>query len=46
MEPREDLLKLVMEVDRLAVDLYRLGDRSVTELKKCVTIIAGLSYKN
>ena len=32
-----------MEVDRLAAGLYRLGDKSVTELRKCVIIVSGLS---
>ena len=29
--------------DRLAADLHRLGDKSVTELRKCVIIVSGLS---
>ena len=33
----------MMEIDRLAADLHRLGDRSVTELRKYVIIVAGLS---
>ncbi|CAN0431320.1 unnamed protein product, partial [Ascophyllum nodosum] len=33
----------MMEVDRLAADLHRLGDKSVTELRKCVIIVPGLS---
>ena len=33
----------MMEIDRLAADLHRLGDRSVTELRKCVIIVARLS---
>ena len=32
----------MMEIDRLAADLYRLGDKSVTELRKCVIIVVGL----
>ena len=32
-----------MEVDRLAAGLHRLGDKSVTELRKCVIIVSGLS---
>ena len=32
-----------MEVDRLVADLHRLGDKSVTELRKCVIIVSGLS---
>ena len=33
----------MMEVDRLAADLHRLGDNTVTELRKCVIIVSGLS---
>ena len=33
----------MMEIDRLAADLHKLRDRSVTELRKCVIIVAGLS---
>ena len=33
----------MMEIDRLAADLHRLGDRSITKLRKCVIIVAGLS---
>ena len=43
MEPGGDPLKLMMEVDRLAADLHRLGDKSATELRKCVIIVSGLS---
>ena len=43
MEPRGDPFKFMMEVDRLAADLHRLGDKSVTELRKCVIIVSGLS---
>ena len=43
MEPGGDLFKFMMEVDRLAADLHRLGDKSVTELRKCVIIVSGLS---
>ena len=32
----------MMKIDRLAADLHRLGDRSVKEFRKCVTIVAGL----
>ena len=42
MEPGGDPFKFMMEVDRLAADLYRLGDKSVTELRKCVIIVSGL----
>ena len=43
MEPGGDPLKFMMEADRLAADLHRLGDKSVTELRKCVIIVSGLS---
>ena len=43
MDPGEDLFKLMMKIDRLAADLHRLGDRSVTVLTKCVIILAELS---
>ena len=43
MEPGSDPFKFVMEVDRLAADLHRLGDKSATELRKCVIIVSGLS---
>ena len=43
MEPGGDPFKFMMEVDRLAEDLHRLGDKSVTELRKCVIIVSGLS---
>ena len=43
MEPGGDPFKFMMEVDRLAADLHRLGDKSVTELRKCVIIVSGLS---
>ena len=33
----------MMEVDRLASNLHRLSDKSVTELRKCVIIVSGLS---
>ena len=33
----------MMENDRLAADLRRLGDESVTELRKCVIIVSGMS---
>ena len=39
----EDPFQLMIENGRLAADLNRLGDRSVTELKKCGTIVAELS---
>ena len=44
MEPGEDLFKFMMEINRLAADLYILGNRYVTELlRQCVIIVAGLS---
>ena len=43
MEPGSDPFKFMMEVDRLAADLHRLGVKSVTELRKCVIIVSGLS---
>ena len=43
MEPDGDPFKFMMEVDRLAADLRRLSDKSVTELRKCVIIVSGLS---
>lgn len=32
-----------MEIDRLAADSYRLGDKSLTGLRKCVIIVTGTS---
>ena len=43
MELGSDPFKFMMEVDKLAGDLHRLGDKSVTELRKCVIIVSGLS---
>ena len=43
MEPGGDQFEFMMEVDRLAADLHRLGDKSVTELRKCVIIVPDLS---
>ena len=43
MEPGGDPFKFMMEIDRLAADLHRLGDKSVTELRKCVIIVSDLS---
>ena len=43
MEPGGDPFKFMMEVDRLAADLHRLDDKSVTELRKCVIIVSGMS---
>ena len=42
MEPGGDPFKFIMEFDGLAADLHRLGDKSVTELRKCVIIVSGL----
>ena len=38
-----DSFKFMMEIDRLAADFPRLGDKSVTELRKCVIIVSGMS---
>ena len=43
MQLGEDSFQFTMEIDRLAADLRRLSDRSVTELRKCMIIVAGLS---
>ena len=43
MEPGDDPFKFIMEIERLATDLRRLGDKSLTDLRKCVIIVAGLS---
>ena len=43
MEPGGDPFKFMMEIDRLAADLHRLGDKSITELRKCVIVVSGLS---
>ena len=43
MEPDGDPFKFMMENNRLAADLHRLGDKSVTELRKCVIIVSGMS---
>ena len=43
MEPGGDPFKFMMEVDRLAADLHRLSDKSLTELRKCAIIVSGLS---
>ena len=43
MQPGEGPFQSMMEIDRLAADLHRLGDRLETELRKCVVIVAGLS---
>ena len=33
MQPGENPFQFIMETDRLAADLHKLGDRSVTELR-------------
>ena len=43
MEPDGDPFKFMIEVDRLAADLHRLGDKFVTELRKCVITVSSLS---
>ena len=43
MEPGGNPFKFMMEIDRLAADLHHLGDKSVTELRKCVITVSGLS---
>ena len=43
MGPGGDPCKVMMEVDRPAADLHRLGDKSVTELRKWVIMVSGLS---
>ena len=43
MKPGGDPFKFMMEIDRLAADLHRLGDKSVTEPRKCAIIVSGLS---
>ena len=43
MEPGDDPFNFMMKIDRLAADLHRLGDKSVTELRECVIIASGLS---
>ena len=43
MQPGEDPFQFIMEIDRLVADLHRLGGKSVTEVRKCVIIVVGLS---
>ena len=43
MQPGKGHFQFMMEIDRLAANLHRLGDRSVTELRKYVIIVAGFS---
>ena len=46
MEPGGDPSKFMMEIDKVAAGLHRLGDKSVTELKKCLIFVVGLSADN
>ena len=43
MQPGEDPFNFMMEIDRIAADLHRPGDRSVRKLRKSVIIVIGLS---
>ena len=43
MERGGDPFKFMMEINRLAADVHRLGEKSVSELRKCVIIVSGLS---
>ena len=43
VEPGKDPFIFMMEIDRFAAHLHRLGKRSATELRGCVIIVAGLS---
>ena len=43
MEPGGDPFKFMMEIDRLAADLHRLGEKSISKRRKCVIIVSGLS---
>ena len=43
VEPGGGPFKFIMEIDRLVADLHRLSDKPVTELRKCVIIVFGLS---
>ena len=45
MEPGGDPFKFLMEIYRLAADLRRLGDKFVTEVRKSVVIVSGLSVE-
>ena len=42
MEPSGDPFKFIMEVDRLAADLHRLDEKSVTQLGKGLIIVSDL----
>lgn len=46
MKPGGEPFKFIMVIERLATDLHRLGNTSVTELRRCVIIVAGLSADN
>ena len=43
MEPGVHPFKFMIEINRLAADLHRLDEKSVTELRKGVIIVSGLS---
>ena len=43
MQPGEDTFQFMIQIDRLAADFHRLDGRSVTGLRRCVVIVAGLS---
>ena len=43
IQPGQDSSQFMMEIDRLAADLHRLGVRSLKELRKCVFLVVGLS---
>ena len=36
MESGVDAFKFILEINRLAADLHRLDDKSVTEVRKCM----------
>ena len=38
-----DHFKFMMAIDRLAVDLPRMGEKTATKPRKCVIIVSGLS---
>ena len=43
MQPGEDYFQFMVEIDRLGADLHKLVERSITEQRKCVIIVAKLS---
>ena len=45
MQPGNAPFQFMMQSDRLVVDLHRLGNRSVTELRKCVIIVVGIKVR-